>query len=59
MTKRHVQHLNGVWTYEVTLESTPPAPRPVPEATVIPVVSPHAMEQWLMILAADWARVTS
>lgn len=63
MTKRHVQH-NGVWVYEVTLENegqgNPPlidaaTPRAVPEAAVVPCVSPAAMAQWLTILSADWA----
>ncbi len=61
MTKRHVQH-NGVWVYEVTLEgdATVPAlvdtakPRAVPEASVVPCLSPNHMASWLTILGADW-----
>ena len=30
-------------------------PRAVPEAAVVPCVSPAAMAQWLTILSADWA----
>lgn len=63
MTKRHVQH-NGVWVYEVTLEGestgNPPlidaaTPRAVPEAAVVPCLSPTHMASWLTILSADWA----
>ncbi len=46
-----------VYLREATF-ATPEEPRAVPEATVIPVVSPHAMAQWLTILSADWAPVT-
>ena len=62
MTKRHVQH-NGVWVYEVTLENegqgNPPlidaaTPRAVPEASVVPCLSPNHMASWLTILGADW-----
>lgn len=43
MTKRHVQHANGVWTYEVTLEN---------EGATIPVLSPSQMEAWIKAVNA-------
>jgi len=61
VTKRYAQH-NGVWVYEVTLEGdamTPALvdtakPRAVPEASVVPCLSPTHMASWLTILSADW-----
>ena len=64
MTKRHTMMPNGVWVYEVTLENegqgNPPlidtaTPRAVPEAAVVPCLSPTHMASWLTILSADWA----
>lgn len=64
MTKRHTMTPNGVWIYEVTLENEGqgnPAlidtatPRAVPEAAVVPCLSPTHMASWLTILSADWA----
>lgn len=62
MTKRHTMQPNGVWVYEVTLEgdgANPPLvdaakPRAVPEASVVPCLSPTHMASWLTILGADW-----
>ena len=64
MTKRHVMQPNGVWTYEVTLEGEQPGnpalidtatPRRVPEASVVPCLSPNHMASWLTIIGAEWA----
>lgn len=61
MTKRHIQQPNGVWTFEVTLDDVTIPPRtdamtsrPVPEASVIPCLSPSHMAQWLAIDGAAW-----
>ena len=64
MTKRHTMQPNGVWTYEVTLDPAETAhnpalidtatPRRVPEASVVPCLSPNHMASWLTIIGAEW-----